>query len=343
MRFQKILSVIVLVVLLAFAATPAFAQGDNGEYSCFGGNTVVPAGEVTRDVAAFGCSVTVEAGARVQRDVAAYGGNVIIAGEVEGSVVAFGGDVFLRSTAVVRKDVVTFGGHLHREEGAVVRGNVINNPFSVGRFVAPVAVAPFNPTDALVGIGWGLFRSVITALALAALGALLVVFVPEQTRRVNAVARASFGPSLGIGCLTLFILPFLLLLLVITIIGIPFAALVLFAAAAAWVFGWIAIGWLAGEKILEAIKVREILPIIAVIVGVVVLALLGEVPILGWLLTTVVGLTGLGAVVLTRFGTRGYPYQPAVAPVAVSLTPAPVQPVAPPETPAEPQTPASDA
>ena len=44
------------------------------------------------------------------------------------------------------------------------------------------------------------------------------------------------------------------------------AVILFFASIIAIVFGWVALGWLAGEKVLEAFKAREVLPIVAVII-----------------------------------------------------------------------------
>jgi hypothetical protein len=64
-----------------------------------------------------------------------------------------------------------------------------------------------------------------------------------------------------------------------------------------------------------------------------VLAIVGFVPIVGWLVGLFIGLLGLGAVVLTRFGTRGYP-MPTSAAVMVApgapAAPAPTNELAPP-------------
>ena len=54
------------------------------------------------------------------------------------------------------------------------------------------------------------------------------------------------------------------------------------------------------------------LPVLAVIVGILILMIVGQVPILGWLVSCIVGLLGMGAVVLTRFGTRVYPTPPTM-------------------------------
>ena len=84
---------------------------------------------------------------------------------------------------------------------------------------------------------------------------------------------------MGVGCLTVFVALTLGILLIITICGIPFGLLVLLSLVVAWIFGWIALGRMTGEKVLEAIKVREILPIVAVVVGILVLTIVSFVPI----------------------------------------------------------------
>ena len=167
------------------------------------------------------------------------------------------------------------------------------------------------------------------AIALAALGALVVVFMPKQTRQVIETSQAHAMPSVGVGCLTTIVAITLSILLIITLCGIPFGALLLFAFAVAGAFGWIALGWLTGEKILQALKARESwnVPVIAVIVGIFLLALVGAVPFVGWLVGAFLGCLGLGAVVLTRFGTRTYPM-----PIATASTSTPSLPTPPPTT-----------
>lgn len=170
------------------------------------------------------------------------------------------------------------------------------------------------------GIVNGFLQSVIAALALAALGAILVTLVPNQLRRVSDTAQLSPMPSLGVGCLTLIVALPLFVLLVVLIITIPVAFLLPFAIGAAWVMGWITLGWLAGERLMLAINAQGSMktPVVAVLVGVLVLGLVSMLPLLGWLVGLGVGSLGLGAVILSRFGTRSYP--PAGAPVVAGPT-----------------------
>jgi hypothetical protein len=362
---KRMLVVLTLLLVLTFAATPAFADGPNGgDYLCTGGSAVIRSEDtvdsvvlfgcgariesgahVKQDVVSFGGNVVVEKGARIDHDMVVFGGNVTVGGEVQHDVTLFGGNVLLESSAVVNHDVIAVGGNVDQREGSVVRGRVTRG--TSGR-VPPIPVVPPVPpvpsvnggnvvggvVGGVVGMVFSFLRSLVVALALATLGVLTVVFLPTQTKQVADVAEKSALPSLGVGCLTLIVFVPLLLLMVILIITIPVAILMPLALAIVALFGWIAIGRLLGEKVIAAVKARESLqtPIIAVVVGIFLLALVTWLPVAGWLISLFVGTLAIGAVILSRFGTRSYPYVPVPvvsgpsAPVAPSTSIAPVIP-----------------
>lgn len=324
---------LLFIFTLGFATTvPALAASDQistGRF-CAGDNLTVASGEVVDSLLALGCNVTIEQGATIQGDLVLFGGNASIAGTIGTNIASFGGNVALDSTAVVNGEITSVGGNVNRAAGAVVQGGVNSTGGNAPRIrpVQPVPpIPPAGPFSRTFDFGLGLIGGVITALAFAALGALVVIFAPEPTRRVGNAVTAKPLNVAGVGCLTLFLLPILMLLLVITLIGIPVALVIGFIAFVAWVFGWIALGYLTGEKILQAFKARDILPVVAVILGVVILTLISQIMWLGWIVSFVGGLLGIGAIVLTRFGTRPYPpapvmmMTPAVAAAASSNVP----------------------
>ena len=315
--------VLLAVALFAFAAAaPARAETfQSGDQICTGGNNLtLESGQTVGDVLAFGCNVDVQQGATVNGNVADFGGNVTIAGTVNGSIASFGGNVQLTDTAVVQGDVATMGGNYSRAPGATVNGNASSSlPVPP---TPPTPPVPFNPVTRSLNFGFDLLGGIVTALAFAALGALVVIFAPNATRRVSDAVQTKPLETAGVGCLTLIVFPILAILLIITLIGIPIAFLLTIATWAAWIFGGIAVGLLTGEKILGAFRVQNILPVLAVMLGIVLLMLIGQIPILGWLVSCIVGLFGLGAVVMTRFGTRVYPPKPGMALAPVAAAPA---------------------
>jgi cytoskeletal protein CcmA (bactofilin family) len=343
---------LLVALVLALSITPVWASGPGyAAGDCYGGTATVQSGEHATELNIFGCSATVKSGGTVDGDASVFGGNlivekdasingeltvfggnVVIDGHVSGDISVVGGQVSLGSTAEVDGSITTMGGHVDRSAGAVVKGDVTNSnnlrarlpiPLPPFRFLPAFApVAPFG----LTGVALRLLESIITAVALAALGVLIVVLFPQPTRRVMNTAQTAVMPSFGVGCLTFIVVPVVMLILILTLVG-PFIVGIVLAAAV--IFGWIAIGYLAGERILEGLKVRDIIPVIAVIVGVGILALIGQVPCLGWTIGLLIATLGLGAVILTRFGTRPYPFTPAMVPLGpmtpISGPPAPIQ------------------
>jgi len=327
----QIMIALLLALLVAIPATPALANGDDEGRVVFGEDVTVEAGEeLEGDLVVFGGDVLVKEGGRVDGDAAVIGGNVTVSGEVDGDLVAIGGNVELTSTAVIGGDLVAIGGRFEREEGAVVRGQVVRSLRFGFRFRG---IAPLRPPLAIErwgDVAWRLFyrflSALITVLTLTALGLLVVLFLPRQTQVVGQAILAAPLPALGVGLLTGIVALALMVLLAITICLSPIAFLVGVATFAAGLFGWIAAGLLVGERVMEALngfaleglplsvsrsaqarRVREPVPLVAAAIGVLLISLLAMVPCIGWLLALFLGLLGLGAVVLTRFGTIAYP------------------------------------
>jgi hypothetical protein len=103
--------------------------------------------------------------------------------------------------------------------------------------------------------------------------------------------------------------PILILLMAITIIGLPVSFLTVVALVVAAVFGWIAIGVEVGRRMAEAFD-WELHPAAAAGIGTLAVSFvvggIGLIPCIGWLAPLLVGSAGLGAVILTRFGSREY-------------------------------------
>jgi hypothetical protein len=86
-----------------------------------------------------------------------------------------------------------------------------------------------------------------------------------------------------------------------------------------------------GERLMQALNRADWTVVGQTAAGALCLAVLGVIPFFGGLLTFVSTAVGVGAVVLTRFGTQPYP-----APVATSLAPVTAAP-APVSEPFDPQ------
>jgi hypothetical protein len=95
------------------------------------------------------------------------------------------------------------------------------------------------------------------------------------------------------------------------------------------VFGWLALGAVVGARLATALNLRSVSPALATAFGTFLLSLVmgvvGYVACLGAIVEIIFAAIGLGAVVLTRFGTRPYlpGGEPTPAQPATSMPPAP--------------------
>ena len=321
MKKLVLVPVVVLVAALALPGAAYAGEAEQGEV-VFGDTFTLENGEeLNGDLVIFGGSVELEQGSRVNGDVLLFGGNAEINGEIDGDLALLGGSANLGPSAVIGGDVVTLGGNVDRAEGAVVEGQFrsvegFNRTFSFDFPSLPdfddtfrirpsgrSSIGPFfSPAT---GILWFVLRT----LVVAALAILVVLFWPKPAERAGRAAVSQPIVAGGLGCLTFMVVPILILLMAITIIGLPLSFLAVVALVVAVVFGWIAIGVEVGRRMVEAFN-WEIHPAAAAGIGTLavgfVIGGIGLVPCIGWLAPLLVGSAGLGAVILTRFGSREY-------------------------------------
>lgn len=341
---KKWMCVLLTVLLFVTLAAPVWADDGEGQAVMPGESIVIgPGDEVQGDLTVLGGNLELQTGGRVNGDVAIIRGTATIDGEVDGHLVVLGGTVDLRSNALVRENLFTLGASVSKAPGATIQGETIEG--FRGRFELP-EIRTWPTTEPwqwdehpFVNLLGRFLRFMLNLVALVVLGVLLVLFLPRQTAVVAQAVTEAGWTSFAVGLLSFLVLLVLVPLLVIICIGIPVAVLLVMAFVAAALFGWVAIGILVGHRIMTALHTSQPQPVLEIIAGIVVLTLLSEVPCLGWFLGAIAGAIGLGAVVLTRFGTMHYAPQAAV-------TNLPPPPPSPPDVPASapgPDVPESDA
>jgi hypothetical protein len=304
---------LVLASLLFMAGCATIPSFDDG--LVIGNNYRLASGQtLNHDLTVIGGNATLEQDSTVNGDVAVMGGTLRIDGRVNGDVSVMGGSVRLDDNAVVRGSLNQLGGSIDQSQSARVEGqNDFNNrPFGSTTMRTPPVNVNFDP---ITGPMLAFFR----ALALAALAVLLQLFAPIPMQRVGQTAQNVPLISGGVGLLTVLVGPALLVIVAITIILLPVSLLGLLLLGVAVVFGWLALGLITGQHLARLFKQTWSDPINAG-VGTLALSLVASMANLiwcvGWLATLLISAIGLGAVILTRFGTRSYTLAPAPQPYA---------------------------
>ena len=295
------------------------------------------------DQVRFGGDVSVDEDEVVMGNVIAIGGSVRVDGEVRGEVVAVGGGVELGPKAVVTDDVAVIGGTLRRAPGARIQGELHEvgigdidfGDWQWGGWGPPRPFPGFNRALALM--------STLGRVAILCVMTVLVVLLGREYVDRASIRAASEPLKAGaIGFLAqLLFLPVLIvtiIILIVTIVGIPLLLLIPFALlglAIIALLGFTAIAYRVGQVVSARMGWGAAGPYAPTILGVLVvvsplllarlLSLIGGpiVPlafglgVIAFLVEYVVWTIGFGAVALARFDRPRPPTLPIPAPPPV--------------------------
>lgn len=303
-----------------------------------------PRGRRRNDMVRIGGDIQVRLDEHVAGDVVAIGGNADVNGQVDGDVVVIGGVLELGPNAVVQGDVVSVGGGLRRDPNAIINGETTEVGFGAmfgGSRGPRVAWARWNPMGALYP--FARFMGTLVRVGLLMLLAGLVILV-ARTPVEQIADRAASEPvkSWAVGFLAqiLFvpILVFTVVVLAISIIGIPLLLLVPVAIVAAMVVflvGFTGVAYHIGRLLQARIAWLTARPYAATLAGIILilspllvarlLGLTGAGAVLasplaaaGFVAEYIAWTTGVGAAALVRFGGANMPPPPVVQPSVIS-------------------------
>ncbi|MDQ2864844.1 MAG: hypothetical protein M3R51_01320 [Candidatus Eremiobacteraeota bacterium] len=263
----------ILAIIGVFAALCMFSTGvaDARTHSVDHGGTYVG-------------SVSVEPGQIVDGDLNVLFGNATIDGTVTGDVNVVGGNIFERPGSTV-------GGHPHAIGGEVFDSIVPWAPSADG----------FRVGDTDWRLTWRIAWNVVALL--------FFLIFPLRTRL--ALDRLEQHPGLATAA-GLFgwvaVIP-VMILLAVTIVLIPLIPLELVALVAGVFIGKAALSLLIGRRFYELMRPNTTpSPIAALVIGLVLLTAAEMVPVIGVVVSCMVGLVGLGAVILTFIRDQHHPF-----------------------------------
>jgi hypothetical protein len=301
-----------------------------------GGGTITVSGNVTRDLILGGGNITVNG--HVGGSIIAAGGNITVNGAVAQDIVVTGGMIDVGSGATIGRDLVVAGGtatisapvarrvqmaagnltlknkvggdvrgqvdHL-RLDGAQIAGNLdytSNNSVELvnGASVAG-ATTRHTPVDRGGGAGNGFLGWLRALIGILALGLILIFLLPGVSTRAIDTERAQPWASLGIGAAILVITPIIALLVFIVGIFLGFwwlGLLLIPLWILALAIGYVVSGFLLGRLIFAQLGWGRYHDALALLVGLFVLAVIGVIPVIGWLVGLVALILGAGALAL---------------------------------------------
>jgi hypothetical protein len=276
-----------------------------------GDSLVIGKDEVVHTVTVTGGSATIHG--IVTGDLVVAGGSAKIedGARVVGNATVFGGSLKVESGARVDGDVGIVGGVLKREEGSIIGGKVVNSAsgqpgnVKVTRHDGSYSTSVEGEDTRKRGSGRGRLseaahsfgQSVTNMSLLFVLGCVLLALATRKMEMLRIETAARPMRSFAMGIVGVLAAVVTLGAMCITLVGIPFAALLavvlLFAVYSSLAAVLTTVGAaMAGHKTKN--------PYVHLLVGCVAFLLVGVIPYVGGLVTFAVTMIAVGTLVSTR-------------------------------------------
>jgi cytoskeletal protein CcmA (bactofilin family) len=264
------------------------------------GGEINARGTVDRNATIAGGNVSLDSSAVIGGNAYIVGGSVTIDGAVRGSLMASGGDVTVNGA--VGRDVELSAGAIHIGPRAQIAGNLryrgdkskvkIDPGAHIGGTITALPVNKKSGTGNLIWL-----------LGFAVTGIVVVALFPRFTTEAAETLYQRPIRSALAGLAWVCLLPFAMVIAAVTVIGIPLAI----AGFAAWILvifiGDLPVGLWIGKKLLGArARPGRTGAIFSILVGGLILAVLGLIPVVGLLVGVIAGVVGAGALVLRARG-----------------------------------------
>jgi cytoskeletal protein CcmA (bactofilin family) len=280
--------------------------GAVGDSLYAGGGQLTLEGPVGRNARIGGGRVEIRPKASIAGGVSVGGGEVRVDGVVKGYVQAAGGRVWINGP--VGGDVVATGGVVELGPDARIAGKLRYGSRSelqrdpaaqVAGGVERVSIEiPAGRAQRSVDRGGGF----VWTAGLMLIAALLVGALPAFTTRVATTLHTRIGMSFLLGFVALACVPVAVLILLITLIGIPLALLTLVLYFALLITGYVMTGIGIGDWVLGRYRAADASRtgwrIGAAVITVLVIAVLARIPFVGGVITLAALLAGVGALVM---------------------------------------------
>jgi len=293
---------------------------------------VLPEDTISGDAVTIGGNLDVQG--FVKGDAVCIGGNLHISGTVQGDATVIGGRATIDSTAFIKGDLTSIAGRIHRQKGARIKGAVNSISIPILRSVLPFAFKftsphkthiyyhPFISSFAKRITIFGVYTVKIIALIVFIL--LILLFFKTGVERVSDAIEHYFWRSVLAGFIGEILFIPLTILLLVLIIGIPLIPLLWMVIVAALIFGYTGIAYTIGRIAAERRGWINKSPYILGLIGLVVIEIIpffgrlvslpgggfvfvgGVLRIIGFIISFVATIAGLGGVILTRFGFRKF-------------------------------------
>ncbi|MEM1429332.1 MAG: polymer-forming cytoskeletal protein [Pseudomonadota bacterium] len=288
------------------------------------GASVSVDGSVAGDLTASALILRTGPGAEIGGNARLAAMTVTVEGPVAGALVAAGAEVTLN--APVAGDVSLSGMEINFGPNARIDGQLTY--YSTARVDIPEGVisadrvrfeaanrremwrdvrGDWQAWDGPVELSpWVVIGGFLINLGLfVLLGAVLLALAPNTVRRLRRTADARPGMVILTGAIGLSILFGSLLIGALSVVGLPLLPIIVLLIVLVWLLGYLLGAYVLAMRVLRGLGTEEspgmAMRLLALAIGVTLVALLNFIPVLGWMANFALVLLGVGAITTALF------------------------------------------
>ncbi|NJD52709.1 MAG: hypothetical protein FIB07_07560 [Candidatus Methanoperedens sp.] len=292
----------------------------NGGIIAAGGSIIVT-GNVTNDIRAAGGEVRIdgnvgdnilvftgnlvlEKNARIARDLTLGAGTATIDGIVNGNI--NGGASNMEMRGVTKGNVaIRIDNNIKLSPGAIIGGNLeytAPRPGEISGIVSGTTTYKETPVRRENFMS-RLPGEVLGYLWLLLIGIVSLILAPELTQRISDNISVKPLKNLLWGLLFLIVTPIIAVLLLVTVIGIPPGLILLAVYIVLLYISRIYIGLWVGQYVSGKLKQETKSRVLAMALGLIIVVIGINLPIIGGFVHFIIILLGLGAIILTVYNS----------------------------------------
>ena len=309
----KINQFLILLLCLGLSScniNTSFARQDlegelRGNQLFIGRSFTLEAGNnIVGDIVGIGTDLILKPGSKVDGNILLIGSSLEVGGIINGNLNLFAGNSHINNGAFLTGDINQFFHHAIIEQGVRVSGE-INSFFFPGIPMQQISGFISTMTEWVSPNRWFLWDFSST-LVIGLLALLAVLLLRKPTLRISAQIQSQLLIDWGAGIFIFLAAPSIAIILIITICLMPIGLLLFLALALSYLYGWLALGIVIGKLVQTWLRTHWSEELVAffgsVLLGLVT-SIIGWVPCIGWIINFMIGCIGLGAVIITRFGS----------------------------------------
>jgi hypothetical protein len=302
-RLLVLIAVVTLTACISKPAEPEFRSTYPSQF-IVGDTYILKSHEkIDGNIVGIGTTLVIEQDALVMGNISLIGSNLELSGRIAGDLNVLAGSSFIKESAIITGNINQIFQTTNIAPKALVNGGINTYSFP--------SAASGDTGNRVVGLlewlrpGKILALQAAQILLLILLSSIGVYLFKNPINRVASALLANLPASWGAGLLTIITAPIVAFVLIITICLSPVGILLLIAFLFCCLWGLVALSSIVGTKLVNWLKLDwsiEPATILGALLLGIVTSLLSFIPCIGFLLNLMITATGIGGVLLSRFG-----------------------------------------